>query len=71
LLKKKHARAASGHGGVAAKSWRRECGFKLANQGVDTRSLQHYLGSVFASIVYEFTVIGRFIAEQNRTSTRR
>jgi type 1 fimbriae regulatory protein FimE len=23
---------------------RHACGFKLANQGVDTRSLQHYLG---------------------------
>ena len=23
---------------------RHACGYKLANQGVDTRSLQHYLG---------------------------
>ena len=24
--------------------FRHACGYKLANQGVDTRSLQHYLG---------------------------
>ena len=30
--------------GVHPHMLRHACGFKLANQGVDTRSLQHYLG---------------------------
>jgi site-specific recombinase XerD len=30
--------------GVHPQMLRHACGFKLANQGVDTRSLQHYLG---------------------------
>jgi type 1 fimbriae regulatory protein FimE len=30
--------------GVHPHMLRHACGYKLANQGVDTRSLQHYLG---------------------------
>ena len=30
--------------GVHPRMLRHACGFKLANQGVDTRSLQQYLG---------------------------
>ncbi len=30
--------------GIHPHMLRHACGFKLANQGVDTRSLQHYLG---------------------------
>jgi site-specific recombinase XerD len=35
---------AGGHRNPAAPQCGHACGFKLANDGVDTRTLQHYLG---------------------------
>jgi type 1 fimbriae regulatory protein FimE len=35
---------APAHLGIYRHMLRHACGYKLANQGVDTRSLQHYLG---------------------------
>jgi type 1 fimbriae regulatory protein FimB/type 1 fimbriae regulatory protein FimE len=48
--------------GVHPHMLRHACGFKLANQGVDTRSLQHYLGHKNIQHTVRYTEVspGRF-----------
>jgi hypothetical protein len=40
---------------------RHACGYKLANQGVDTRSLQHYLGHKNIQHTVRYSELSRFL----------